>query len=309
MSKVSGLILLCCILLLQNCNIYKRSFGETYNTTKVENFNKIFRLDLSNTSTQNSPKNLQIFTALRMLNLSGNKQLNLDEVFKNISNTAKLEVLILDSLDLKLLPKSILKLKNLKHLSLNNNPNLNLKQAFQIIKGLPIQFLNLQHNNLENIPTNIANISSLTSINLSHNNLNKAAFYRTLAKLPKLNSLWLTNNHIANLSKEIGSLNTLRNLYLEHNKLTTLPNSIKNLKKVNILHLGYNNFTALPKQLIGMPTLILLHINNCKINKIPSEFYNTKYSLKSIILDNNNLSKKDKSKWRKAFKSFIMASF
>lgn len=309
MSKKNCILFLLIAMLLQNCNTYKRSFGQTYTTINVENYSKTYRLDLSNTSLRKTPNNLANLTELRILNLSGNKLLNLEEVFNTITNPEKLEVLILDSLDLKIIPKSILKFKNLKQLSLNKNPHLNFVQATEIIETLPIRFLNLQQNSLENIPFQIAKITSLTGVNLSNNKIKNSQAFETLAKLPNLKSLWLTNNKIYNLPEEIGLFTSLRNLYLEHNYLTTLPNSVKNLKKVTVLHLGYNQFKELPIALIKMPKLMLLHINNCGINTISNRFKNSKYSLKSIILDNNKLSEEDKKKWRKVFKSFIMASF
>lgn len=81
-----------------------------------------------------------------------------------------------------------------------------------------------------------------------------------------------------------------------------------NLDKITVLHLGHNTFTHLPVQLIKMLILMLLHINNCNIIEIPEDFATTKYSLKSINLNNNKLSEKDKDRWSKEFSSFFMAS-
>lgn len=96
---------------------------------------------------------------------------------------------------------------------------------------------------------------------------------------------------------------------MEHNNLSSLPNLMANLHKVTVLHLGHNTFTDLPVQLIKMPSLMLLHINNCRIIEITEDFATSKYSLKSINLDNNKLSEKDKERWNKEFSSFFMASF
>ncbi|WP_298766551.1 hypothetical protein [uncultured Polaribacter sp.] len=294
---------------LQSCNTYKRSFGETFTNTNLKNYNKIYRLDLSNKKLKKVPINFHKFKEIRMLNLSGNVSLNLNAVLNAIPNPEKIEVLILDSLHLKRIPNSILKLKNLNHISLNNNPNLNFKQAITAIASLPIQFINLQQNNLEEIPVEISKITSLSSINLSNNHIQKPGVFKILESNKKLKSLWFTNNNIYNLPEEIGLLSNLKNLYLEHNQLNSLPNSMKQLKKLNVLHLGHNTFTELPVQLIHVPKLILLHINNCNITKISTEFETEKYAIKGIVLDNNKLSEKDKIKWRKKFKSFFIAHF
>ncbi len=309
MTKPIFFILILCGIVLQSCNTYKRSFGETFTGIDIDNYNKIYRLDLSNQDLKVAPVMLDELVELRMLNLSGNTLLNLEEVLEIIPNPEQLEVLILDSLGINVLPESILRFKNLKHLSLNSNPDINIEKTIASIIPLPIEFLNIQHNNLVTLPSKIADITALTAINISHNQISNPEAFQFLGELPNLHSLWLTHNNLHNLPKEIGLLTSLRNLYMEHNNLSSLPNSMANLNKVTVLHLGHNSFTQLPVQLTKMPSLLLLHINNCKIIEISEDFATSKYSLMSIILDNNKLSEKDKEKWRKEFSSFFMASF
>lgn len=307
MNKFKFTILL--LFILQSCTIYKRSFGKTFKKIDVKNYEKLYRLDLSNPQLKQTDFTLDKLIALRMLNLSGNTQLNIDNVLKTIPNPELLEVLILDSLNLKNIPKSIIKFTNLKHLSLNYNTEIDLNKTITTINSLPVQFLNLQHNKLVSVPSKITSITTLTHLNLSYNQIANPIIFTYLAKLPKLHSLWLTQNNLTQIHKEIGLLNNVRNLYLEHNKLTSLPIEIQGLKKVRVLHIGHNLFTDLPIQLIKMPSLNLLHINNCKIQNISDNFATSKYSLISILVDNNKLSEKDKKRWRKTFSSFIMASF
>jgi len=309
MTKPLFFILILCSIVLQSCNTYKRSFGETFTRINIDNHNKLYRLDLSNQNLKEAPLMLDELVELRMLNLSGNTLLNLGKTLEIIPNPEQLEVLILDSLGLKVVPESIIRFKNLKHLSLNSNPDIDLTKTITAILQLPIEFLNIQHNNLVTLPSKIADITTLNAINISHNRISNPEAFQFLGKLPKLNSLWLTYNDLHNLPKEIGLLTSLRNLYMEHNNLLSLPNSIANLNKVSSLHVGHNKFTHLPVQITKMPRLMLLHINNCEIIEISNDFSNTKYSLKGINLDNNKLSAKDKKQWSKEFSSFFMASF
>ncbi|RCS27156.1 hypothetical protein DUT90_08610 [Polaribacter sp. WD7] len=297
------------LVLFQGCKTYKRSFGITHTNVLQNNVCKTYRLDLSNQNLNEVPKGFYELQALKMLNISGNKKLNLETVFQQIQRPEKLEVLILDSLDIKELPKNIQRFVNLKHLSLNNNPLLDLEKTFELVKFLPISFLNLQHNNLTTITTQITKLSSLKAINLSHNQITSVETYQNLGKLSSLKSLWLNYSQLQNLPNEIGEISSLKNLYLEHNFLKDLPKTIKKLLKLNVFHVGHNNFDALPIQLIHMPKLILLHINNCKIKTISNDFATSKISIKGIVLNNNQLSSREQEKWKKEFSAFFIASF
>jgi Leucine-rich repeat (LRR) protein len=306
MTKKIFYILILCGIILQSCSIYKRSFGTTFTKIDTENYEQLYRLDFSNQQLKEIPLNMGKLVELRVLNLSGNTDLNLAEVFEALPNPEKLEVLILDRLDLKSVPKTIRRFHNLRHLSLNFNPAIELEKICTTIKKLPLEFLNLQSNNLKGFPITIGSIKTLKAINTSHNRISNL---ENLGKLPNLQSLWLTDNNIGKLPKEIALLTSLRNLYIEKNKLTSLPNAMQKLESLTVLHAGYNLFQHLPKQLVEIPRLLLLHINNCQITEIPKVFSTSKYSLMGIILNNNKLSEEDKKQWSEEFNSFFVASF
>ncbi|MFQ3305765.1 MAG: Leucine-rich repeat (LRR) protein [Polaribacter sp.] len=154
-----------------------------------------------------------------MLNLSGNTDLKLTEVFEAIPNPEKLEVLILDRLYLKSVPKTILRFRNLKHLSLNFNPAIDLEKTCITIKKLPLEFLNLQYNNLKALPITIESIQTLKAINTSHNRVSNSKNFQILGALPNLESFWLTDNNICKLPEEIAVLTSLRNLYIENKSI------------------------------------------------------------------------------------------
>lgn len=307
-KKILSLLILCSIA-LQSCNTYKRSFGKTFTKIETKNYNQLYRLNLSNQNLREAPQKLSQLIALRMLNISGNTGIDLIDVFKSIPNPEKLEILILDSLNLKSIPKIIQRFKNLKQVSLNFNPNINLENTISTLLPLPIEFLNIQRNNLVTLPSEISNMTALTALNLSYNSISNPEVFQLLANLPHFQSLWLTDNNIDTLPEEIGLLNSLRNLYLEHNMLSGLPDTMQKLSNLMVVHAGHNSFRQLPIQFTKMPRLLLLHINNCEISKIPKAFATTKYSLMGILLDNNKLSEEDKKQWSKEFSSFFIASF
>ena len=309
MIRLRCIILLLGLLLLESCNIYKRSFSETFKEIPEATKKPIYRLDLSHQNFLEAPEKITELSHLKMLNLSANVGLDLEKTFEKISNPERLEILILDSLELREVPHNIKRFTHLKHLSLTNNPQADFTTIFKTVHTLPISFVNLQNNALEELPPALGQLKDITHINLSHNRLHLGQAYTILAMMPKLNSLWLTYNELKELPPEIGQLSPLRNLYIEHNALTDLPEEITDLKKVWVLHAGHNQFKEIPTVLSRMKILLLLHINNNHIHTIPEEFASKKNSIKGIILDNNALSDADKKRWAKEFNHCFISSF
>ena len=309
MTRLLYVIGLLCVVLLTSCATYERSFSETLTAIPKMQKHPVYRLDLSHQNIKQAPENLASCTSLKMLNLSGNIGIDLAVFFNEIPNPEALEILILDSLQLKDIPSNIKRFKHLKHVSFNHNPKADFEAIFNTVKNLPIAFLNLQYNALEKLPEALINLQELNSINLNHNRLHSGENYSTLSHLPQLSSLWLTHNELATLPPEIGQLGALRNLYIEHNELTGFPSEITQMERLWVLHAGHNLFEEIPMELSQMEILILLHLNNNKIHHIPEVFASKKHSVKGIILDNNALSDVDKKRWARAFDAYFIASF
>ena len=106
--------------------------------------------------------------------------------------------------------------------------------------------------------------------------------------LTNLKSLYLQNNNIPTLPKEIGNLTNLTDLVLQHNNLNELPKEIGNLTNLIELSLNYNNLTKLPKEIGNLINLDSFYFNNNKINKLPSEICQLQ-KLNSLQLENNNI--------------------
>lgn len=298
------------ILCVTSCSTYNTFYKPTENDIDTNSSKKeIYRFKVKNYNYDTTKADLSQLQSLRMLNLSNTTSNlgTLNALLNEIPNPEKLQVLILDSLNLEYIPKAIKRFKHLKQLSLNKNPKLNLDNVFTDIQNLPIEFLNLQYNHLTKLPASIQLVETLEDLNLTGNNLTDTKTYTHLSKLTKLRSLWLNNNNLDVLPKTISQLKQLCNLYFEHNNLTDLPDGFKKMKRVWVIHAGHNKFTSLPLQLSHMKVLTLLHINNCEINVIPDEF-KSKNSLLGLIMDNNNLSEIDKTKWKKQLRRFFILS-
>ncbi len=309
-NKISYIVFIIFAICYSSCNTYTTFYGETL-TAIPETANKttMYRLDLSHQNLDSLPGSVQDLEDLRMLDLTGNVDINLENAFEKISTLNHLEVLILDSLQLKEIPKEIEKLQHLKQLSLASNPDLNLVNVIKNIDHLPLEFLNLKGNQISELPQNIVTLRLLKDLNLSYNTLTGNKNFKLLEKLPNLYSLWLDHNHLATIPNSIEGLKQIRFLYIDHNNLQKLPSSMSNMKKLWVIHAGYNDFVELPSVFTQMPSLLMVHINNNDIQQIPESYETEKYPLAGLILDNNTLSEVEKSKAKKLFKDFFLLSF
>ena len=293
-----------------NCNTYTNFYGKTFQGIPQDILsNPIHRLNLRNQNLHALPESITKLKDLRMLDISGNPNINLEDTFQKISLLKNLQILTLDSLELIRLPEEIRELSNLKQLSLAHNPELDLNHTIDLIDGLPIDFLNLKGNYIEKLPQNIIELISIKDLNLSFNKLTGDKNFELLGKLPNLYSLWLDHNDIDTLSNAIGKLNQVRFLYLDHNNLKTLPSQMSGMKKVWVVHAGYNSFEELPEVFTKMRSLFMVHINNNSINHIPESYETKKYPLAGLILDNNPLFEDEKKRAQELFKGFFLLSF
>lgn len=300
-------VILVCLGLLTSCSTYATFYGDT--ATQISEEVTTRRLDLSYQDLTAIPEQFGQLNDLRMLNLSGNTQLDIEEVLRKVATPEKLVVLILDSLQLGKLPVNVSRFKNLEQLSLVHNPDLEWATVFEQLEPLPLVFLNLQRNNIRSLPSAITKLTTLKDLKLSYNMLKDEESYTYLSKLPDLYAVWLDFNSLRALPDNLGQLTQIKYLYLGGNLLTDLPESMRNMKSLSVVHLGYNSFTELPERFIEMPALLMVHINNNQITAIPRRYGTEKYSLLALLLDGNPMHP-DEVEWaKKALSRYFLLSF
>lgn len=295
------------MIFLSSCATYATFYGDT--ATIVSEDAHIRRLDLSYQDLAEIPEQLEQLKDLRMLNLSGNTQLDIDQVLKKISTPQKLTVLILDSLQLQELPSSMSRFTNLKQLSLVYNPDIEWSTAFDQLESLPLIFLNLQRNNVEALPRNITKLTKLKDLKLSYNRLNDETSYRYLSQLPDLYALWIDFNDLKTVPENLGLLSQIKYLYMDANGISDLPESMRDMTSLSVVHVGYNNFTKLPERFIEIPNLLMVHINNNKITSIPRSYGSEKYSLLALLLDGNPIPPEEVLWAQRALNRYFLLSF
>ena len=100
-------------------------------------------------------------------------------------------------------------------------------------------------------------------------------YEHSIEQLYNTNILYLDNNNLSELPKEIGNLINLEILYLNMNNVTELPKEIGNLTNLKYLNLNDNNLTELPKELGNLNKLNYLSVYNNLI-ELPKEVENIK---------------------------------
>lgn len=117
-------------------------------------------------------------------------------------------------------PGGILDRSNTQSSSLDSGP------CAQVAAGYPIKVLELHHNLLNEIPRSVDFFAAtLTTLNLSHNQLTSESMLSSPLELPALKELNLSSNSITSLGPLLQLLSAplLETLNISHNRLTSLP--------------------------------------------------------------------------------------
>ncbi len=125
-----------------------------------------------------------------------------------------------------------------------------------------LTFLNLNHNNLEEIE-NINNLTLLKELYLNNNNL---TVLPNISGLVNLEKLWIQNNQLTTLP-DLSNFSLLKELYCGSNLISDIPDLSHNIN-LEILALTTNNINELP-DLSSNTKLTELHCSGNNITKIP----------------------------------------
>ncbi|MFO8018982.1 MAG: hypothetical protein R6U96_10125 [Promethearchaeia archaeon] len=149
-----------------------------------------------------------------------------------------------------------------------------------------LEVLKLEKNQLTEIPDALSQLSALTELSLTHNNISMLS--ESIGDLSSLKNLYLDNNRIIRLPESITQLESLVTLNLEDNCISTLPDTIGHLTSLKTLELSNNNFIEFPRALGNLHSLEKLTLKKNKLMKL-SKSLGELQSLKVLILTDNKL--------------------
>jgi Leucine-rich repeat (LRR) protein len=297
-------------------NVFLPSFSLTAVPIELFTFSNIKKIDLSENNLTVLPKEFSQLKKLESLNISGNKNIELIESFKNLqgSNVKKLyasdcyltfipfeikslkqlETLDLSNNAIMEIPYYFGKLKKLKDINLSNNNLSTLDYTIYKIKGL--EYLNLENNpdlDMANVCLNLLPLKNLIEVNFSH--LSDTLPYSFGAI--KSHSITVSKSSINELPVTFESNNQIQSFTFnecstsDFSKILPILSTINSLTELNLT----NCFDAVPSELKLLPQLTYLNLSNNHLTTLPLSSKDLP-SLKQLVLYDNNFSEEE---WQK----------
>lgn len=194
--------------------------------------------------------------------------LELEQVPEVIYRFANAEEISLGANYLTSLPARLTALPRLTRLDLMSN-RLQEDSVF-FTRNTVVKAINLQKNNLSQIPVSVQKNRRLESLWLGNNDL-KELNIKAISKLRRLNDLNLYNVGLTQLPKAIGRLKHVKVLDLYYNNLSTLPSQIGRMKRLEQLAIAHNKVSNLPASLGKLRRLTVLFAHHNRISQLPDK--------------------------------------
>ncbi len=182
------------------------------------------------------------------------------EAFTGTNNIfAEMTHLNLSNNNISKIPDELALLSKLNYLDLSKNQ---FKGAVPqiIFKFSNLQTLFLDHNQFDQMPPEIGNLSKIRMLFLG-NNLFKT-LPNDMAKLAGIEVLYLNNNLLQNLDWNIGMHQKMRLLSLSNNQFKQLPLQINSLKNLEEFAIASNFLSEIPNGFGDLPKLVFLNISD-----------------------------------------------
>jgi Leucine-rich repeat (LRR) protein len=233
-----------------------------------------------------------------------------ERIKKLVAEVPHTGVLNLQMLGLREIPKEALKLATLKELRLDMNSNLGMPRVFPA-ELKPIRTLSMRACGVATVPTSIAVLVRLTTLNLEDNyieslpssftrmralvdlNLAKNRLYSVpegMASLTCLKRLILDGNNIELLPSDIGSISCLEHLDLARNRLYEITEGLCNNQKLRKLNIEGNKLIGLPRRFNEL-NLVELRAGYNKLEWLPNDLFegNLGKSIAHFTCQENNM--------------------
>ena len=240
---------------------------------------KLVNLDISSNFIHHIPEEITKLQ-LEMLHFGRNP---LDEFPKFLGQFPALKNTDLSSCFLERIPPVICELKNLTEMSLCDNC---ITELPEYMCQLNLEKLNLADNPLDQLPESFANLVNLKNLDLSSVNLEEIP--SQILDLSKVERLDVKNNALENLPESWKKCINIKHFDLSENILCTLPESISQLQVLQELNLKSCCLSEFPKVLLHLNSLQSLNMEENLISELPDNFQSL--NVESLNLRSNLLS-------------------
>ena len=150
-----------------------------------------------------------------------------------------------------------------------------------------IDTLELQNNELAELPDSLGALANLKTLRLSFNKLTKLPV-EGFQMITNLQTLQLYDNSLARLPDSMCALTQLKHVSVGVNRLQTLPEQFGRLVNLKELYLDFNAIARLPESFGYLASLELLFLNNNKLTQLPRSFIRLQ-KLRKLNLQRNDL--------------------
>ncbi|KAF7210678.1 extracellular matrix protein 2-like [Nothobranchius furzeri] len=156
-----------------------------------------------------------------------------------------------------------------------------------------LEDLNLSHNRLSSIPTNLPR--GLLKLTLQHNAINHIPAFVFRHMRPGLRSLHLSHNSLSTRDVEqvafVGSYRSLKELHLDNNRLQEIPRCVRQFKNLQVLRLDSNQIRHVrqwgvchPRNLASMLASVHLENNLLKVEAVPPKAFSCVTDAHGLVL-------------------------
>eukprot|EP00879_Flechtneria_rotunda_P024725 GHRR01026231.1.p1 GENE.GHRR01026231.1~~GHRR01026231.1.p1 ORF type:complete len:264 (+),score=62.82 GHRR01026231.1:270-1061(+) len=150
----------------------------------------------------------------------------------------------------------------------------------------------ISHNRLISLPQTLCNLSSLSSLNVSHNHLQDSGipWQKLCTGLNQLTSLLLGHNQLQALPACLSLLSRLVQLGLQSNSLRQIQaGAFKGLGQLEVLQLQDNELEQLHESLGCCTRLVALNASSNSLSSLPDSLCSAA-KLQVLVVNNNRLT-------------------
>ena len=235
-------------------------------------------LSMSHNLIATLPRSLCALTRLERLSVAHNK---LQELPEHLTGLKRLHTLDVSHNMITSVPRGYGHCSSLASLLLEGNhifspPPLILKMGTpavlmylqQLCDADTLGKINLQALQLPVLPQEMAELSLVTSVDVSDNLLTSI---RPLQVLTVLTALNVSRNRLAQVDDDLQGFLSLRLLDLSHNRIAQLASAVRKMTALEALNLGHNPLRELPQGLWSLSGLAKLSVDGCDIRFPPQD--------------------------------------